>query len=78
MRERYLQIAWRHAGTVRHAFTHFRLDLDVMTAAAPKGFRAKGDQQWIAPENARLPSVMKKAVEKALASGRGVDDGIPD
>ncbi len=52
---------WRKAGVVAHTFTHFHLDLDVMTAPAPKAFRAGPEQQWIAPERARLPTVMKKA-----------------
>ncbi len=63
---------WRSAGTVRHSFTHFHLELEVMTAAAPKGFRAKSEQQWIAPEAARLPTLMKKAVAFAVAqTGNG-------
>lgn len=65
---------WRHAGVVRHTFTHFHLELEVMSAPAPKDFRANGEQQWIAPENARLPTVMKKAVDKALASASGGDE----
>lgn len=59
--------AWRHAGTVRHSFTHFHLELDVMIAAAPKGFRKSAGQQWIAPARARLPTVMKKATVVAAA-----------
>ncbi len=57
---------WVLAGVARHTFTHFHLELDVMTAPAPKAFRPTGHQQWIAPDKARLPTVMKKAVEKAL------------
>jgi A/G-specific adenine glycosylase len=60
------QTAWNRAGVARHTFTHFHLELDVMTAPAPKGFRANNNQSWIAPGDARLPTVMKKAVEKAL------------
>jgi A/G-specific adenine glycosylase len=62
---------WRRAGTVAHTFTHFRLELDVMTATAPKTFRATNGQRWLRPEEARLPSVMKKAVERALAGMTG-------
>lgn len=58
---------WRPAGTVTHTFTHFHLELDVMTARAPKGFRTERDQQWRAPGEARLPTVMRKAVERAIA-----------
>jgi A/G-specific adenine glycosylase len=53
---------WRPAGTVTHTFTHFHLELDVMTARAPKGFRAGPDQQWLAPKEAGLPTVMRKAI----------------
>ncbi len=56
---------WRHKGEVTHIFTHFHLTLDVYVARAPKGFRRATDQLWIAPKHARLPSVMKKAVELA-------------
>ena len=56
---------WRQKGKVTHIFTHFHLTLDVFVAHAPKGFRRAADQLWIAPKNARLPSVMKKAVELA-------------
>jgi A/G-specific adenine glycosylase len=55
---------WRSAGTVAHTFTHFHLELDVMTARAPKEFFAGPDQQWLAPEEARLPTVMRKAVDQ--------------
>lgn len=57
---------WKHAGTIRHSFTHFHLELDVMTAKALNGFRPRIEQQWLAPEKARLPTVMRKAVERAL------------
>lgn len=60
-------IEWRRAGTVRHTFTHFRLELDVMTATAPEGYRSKAGSLWIAPTAARLPTVMRKAVEAARA-----------
>lgn len=58
---------WRPAGTVKHTFTHFHLELEVMTAPAPKGFRAAKDQHWLAPAAARLPTVMRKAVERVIA-----------
>ena len=56
---------WRKAGVIEHVFTHFRLTLDVYVGDAPKGFRRKADQQWIAPEEAKLPTVMRKAVGAA-------------
>ncbi len=62
------QAPWRLAGTVRHTFTHFHLELDVMTAKAPRALKPQVDQHWIAPDKARLPTVMKKAVEKAIAN----------
>lgn len=57
---------WRCAGQVAHTFTHFHLRLDVYCAAAPPGFRRRAGQQWIAPEAARLPTVMKKVLTCAL------------
>ncbi|MEO1137385.1 MAG: NUDIX domain-containing protein, partial [Pseudomonadota bacterium] len=57
---------WRRAGEATHSFTHFHLTLDVYRARAPKGFRRAAGQQWIAPDAARLPTVMKKAVRSAL------------
>lgn len=57
---------WKKAGEAAHTFTHFHLTLDVYKASAPKGFRRKTGQQWIAPDEARLPTVMKKAVRSAL------------
>ncbi|MFN0022468.1 MAG: A/G-specific adenine glycosylase [Parvularculaceae bacterium] len=58
---------WRHSGTVRHTFTHFHLELEVMAAAAPKTFRIGEGQQWLAPGHARLPTVMRKAIDAAMA-----------
>lgn len=62
--------SWRPAGTVTHTFTHFHLELDVMTALAPSGFRAGPDQQWLAPDRARLPTVMRKAVDVCLMTAK--------
>lgn len=59
---------WERVGDIAHTFTHFHLVLDVYAARAPKGFRRSNNQQWIAPEAAQLPTVMKKAVELALKS----------
>jgi len=58
---------WGRAGAVEHVFTHFRLTLDVFVARAPKGFRRRAGQEWIAPRDAKLPTVMKKAVNAALS-----------
>ena len=57
---------WEKTGEARHTFTHFHLTLDVFTAPAPKGFRRARNQQWLKPEEARLPTVMKKAVGAAM------------
>ncbi len=65
---------WRRAGAVAHTFTHFHLQLDVYKALAPKGFRRRAGQQWIAPEAARLPTVMQKALSCALRKGEDDDD----
>jgi A/G-specific adenine glycosylase len=60
---------WTRAGTATHTFTHFHLELEVMTAEAPKNHKLKDGQRWIAPDKARLPTVMKKAVGFATANG---------
>ncbi|MHA7872757.1 MAG: A/G-specific adenine glycosylase [Hyphococcus sp.] len=57
---------WAPAGAVAHVFTHFHLTLDVYVARAPKGFRRKNDQRWLAPADAKLPTVMKKALDLAI------------
>jgi A/G-specific adenine glycosylase len=62
---------WRLAGTVTHTFTHFHLELEVMTVAAPKNHKLQDGQRWIAPDKARLPTLMKKAV--AFASAKNGD-----
>ncbi len=57
---------WKRKGDITHIFTHFHLTLDVYVGAAPKGFRRNARQQWLAPEAAKLPTVMKKAVGLAI------------
>lgn len=54
---------WKKTGEATHTFTHFHLTLDVYVGLAPKGFRKAADQQWIKPDEARVPTVMKKAVK---------------
>lgn len=56
---------WQKTGEATHTFTHFHLTLDVYAGAAPKGFRKSADQKWIKPDEARVPTVMTKAVKKA-------------
>ena len=53
---------WEKLGAITHTFTHFHLLLDVYAATAPKGTRKNTDQRWIKPDEARVPTVMKKAV----------------
>ena len=60
---------WKKSGEARHTLTHFHLTLDVFTGAAPKGFRRGGNQQWIQPSDARLPTVFKKAVDLTAIKG---------
>jgi len=64
-------VEWKLSGAATHTFTHFHLTLDVYVARAPKGFRRNSEQHWIAPGTARLPTVMKKAVDLAINKGNG-------
>ena len=54
---------WREAGVVEHVFTHFALTLRVMEATSA------GDFDWRPADQARavLPTVFKKALDRALA-----------
>ncbi len=63
-----LDLEWRRAGSIRHVFTHFALELEIRHGkagrrAAPAGHR------WVdagdLPGEA-LPTVMKKAIEAAI------------
>lgn len=57
---------WKKSGEATHTFTHFHLTLQVYAGRAPKGFRKSESQQWIKPDAARVPTVMKKAVAAAI------------
>lgn len=57
--------AWNRAGSVSHEFTHFRLELDILTGTAPESFCCKTGQQWLMTAGAGLPTVMKKALRTA-------------
>ncbi|GJL93141.1 A/G-specific adenine glycosylase [Hyphococcus sp.] len=57
---------WKKTGEATHVFTHFHLTLDVYAGVAPKGFRKNAGQQWIKPETAKIPTVMKRAVDLAI------------
>ena len=55
---------WRDVGAVEHVFTHFALTLEVRAATG------QGDFLWRAPDEARasLPTVFRKALDRALAA----------
>jgi A/G-specific adenine glycosylase len=63
-------VAWRRIpGVVTHVFTHFPLELVVLTARVPKSAPAPDGMRWIASEDiagAALPSVMRKVLAHAL------------
>ena len=55
-----LTLPWVHRGQVRHSFTHFHLDLTVLSAQAPQGANpAYGAFEPLDP--AALPTLMRKA-----------------
>ncbi|MEO1469712.1 MAG: A/G-specific adenine glycosylase [Pseudomonadota bacterium] len=57
-----VRAAWREAGSVTHVFTHFRLELVVMTVRLPTVTAP------VAPAEARasMPTVFRKALDRAL------------
>jgi A/G-specific adenine glycosylase len=61
---------WQPAGTVRHTFTHFHLDLTVLSADLPQNcMPSRGEflgANAFSPED--LPTLMKKAHEAAFGS----------
>jgi len=63
-------IAWhRIAGTVRHVFTHFPLELSVHVADLPARTPAPKGTRWVARDELAgeaLPSVMRKVLAHAL------------
>lgn len=67
-----LDAAWRAMGTVRHTFTHFHLVLTVMRADLPP--EAAPDRGVWTPaaalDDAALPTVMRKALDRGLGPGR--------
>jgi A/G-specific adenine glycosylase len=70
-------IAWRRIpGVVTHVFTHFPLELVVLTARLPKSAAAPDGAHWIACADiagAALPSVMRKVLAHALGEKRVVN-----
>jgi len=59
---------WRNAGQVRHVFTHFALELDVLCVTAPAGWTPEEGGWTVLSElkEAGLPSVMLKAAKLGL------------
>ncbi|MEQ8603063.1 MAG: A/G-specific adenine glycosylase [Marivibrio sp.] len=58
------------AGVVRHTFTHFHLELDVVRARAADE-AVPADCRWVAPDDlggVALPTVMRKVAERALGA----------
>jgi A/G-specific adenine glycosylase len=65
-------------GIVEHGFTHFRLELSVMTARVANGANVPG--VWCAPgrlADYALPTVMKKIVRHALAHAHELSESNP-
>lgn len=58
---------WEEKGFVSHGFTHAELTLRVMRADAPASRSAPAGAFWKTPEEAGLPTLMKKAVARAAA-----------
>ena len=61
-----LRTTWRKLGRIRHGFTHFELDLDVLGGQVAH-IQADGFLQPISDlANAALPSVMRKCIRLAI------------
>ncbi|MBI1393500.1 MAG: A/G-specific adenine glycosylase [Alphaproteobacteria bacterium] len=58
---------WKDAGSIEHVFTHFRLTLTVHAGAAPKGMRLREGEVWADAASAAVPTVMRKAIDRAIA-----------
>jgi A/G-specific adenine glycosylase len=57
---------WSRAGAVTHAFTHFRLELEVFTADAAPATALPNNAFWTDAPTVRMPTVMRKALDAAL------------
>lgn len=64
------QAGWsKKCGTIRHTFTHFHLEVDVVTSTFPMDQMPAKDSWWALMEDIpdeALPTVMKKILEAAL------------
>jgi len=71
------RVHWRRlAGTVRHGFTHFPLELSVYTSGVGAGTPAPQGTRWVAIarlSDEALPSLMRKVVAYALGDMREGD-----
>lgn len=54
---------WVSIGHVRHTFTHFHLELEVLRLARSVARKAFPDLIWETPETLALPTVMKKVAD---------------
>ncbi len=63
--------AWTAAGSITHTFTHADLTVDVFRADVAAETAAPAGGWWADPAAAGLPTVMKKAVTRALAMAEG-------
>ena len=65
---------WQRAGTVRHSFTHFTLELDVRCASLSASAPIPDEGEWwplAQLDGAGLPTVFAKAARLALAHRKG-------
>lgn len=58
---------WRETGSVSHVFTHAELTLRVFRADVATDRAAPEGGFWQAPDEAGLPTLMKKAITRAVA-----------
>ncbi len=63
--------SWTEVGSIAHGFTHAELTIDVYGARVAEGVETPGGAWWALPEDAGLPTVMKKVVTRALAMQGG-------
>lgn len=58
---------WALAGAAEHGFTHAQLTIDVYAARVAMDAATPAGGLWAPPEEAGLPTLMKKVVERAAA-----------
>jgi A/G-specific adenine glycosylase len=58
---------WREAGTVEHGFTHATLSVRVFSSPVPGNAPTPDGGAWMAPEDAGLPTLMRKVVARGLS-----------